>query len=550
MLVNSVLTAQHAPLLRSTSGKVPTILVYSSQGEAFDMLARTFAAADSLCSLFPVENQGQFEQALAHARAFDAIMLAHEAIDLPVADALARANAAQPSAALFLLTGEVPVETLPPSVLGLGADPISDANLVALPFIVDNIMRERSTTTLVQRALTEHEQLFQLLVEHIDDALWVCNGKVDQILYLSPAFRRIWGVDERELYENPQHWLNYIHPGDRRRYYTEFERSAMQGKAFTLEYRVERPDGKVRVVRDQGYPIFDAGGRLHRIGGVMRDITEDRRIQQELRLAHRLEAVGQLAAGIAHEINTPAQFIGDNLRFLQDGVGVLLALVERLRTLAPVDAVDAACADADLEFLREDLPLAIEQSLDGVQRVASIVRAMKEFSHPGSALPEPVDLNETIRSAVTVSRNEWKYVAELEQVLDPLLPPVTCHRQAISQVLVNLIVNAAHAIEQRGATDARRRIEVTSRVEGEYALVGIRDEGIGIPEENMGKIFDQFFTTKEVGKGTGQGLAMAWRTVVEGHGGRIEVESEPGVGTLFTLCLPLRGVASVEGSPP
>ncbi|MBK8957746.1 MAG: PAS domain-containing protein [Proteobacteria bacterium] len=540
-------------LSRSNTGKVPTILVYTAERAQFDTVARTFSDANALCSLFPCDNATQFDAALDDAAIFDAAIVSLGLGAAVTGTALASLAAAAPHAAQFILSGALPSEFLPAELQHTGADAIPDRNLAALPFVVDNIMRERRTTHLVQRALVDHEQMFGVLVDHIEDALWVCNATADRILYLSPAFSRIWGVDERELYANAHAWLNYIHPADRRHYVNVFRDHALAGEPFINEYRIQRPDGGVRLIRDQGYPMLDAQGRVHRFGGIMHDITEERRIQEDMRLSQRLEAVGQLAAGIAHEINTPAQFIGDNLRFVRDGIATMLELQAELEAMARGDQpsdrerVAQLLDAADFEFLRADLPVAIEQSLDGIQRVATIVRAMKEFSHPGSELAEPTDLNETVRSAVTVTRNEWKYVANLHDDLDPDLPAVTCHRQAISQVLVNLIVNAAHAIELAGPKEHFPFIIISTSASDGWARIAVRDEGTGIRPEIRERIFDQFFTTKEVGKGTGQGLALAWRTIVDGHGGRIECESEPGVGTTFTVHLPIAGPPT---SPP
>lgn len=540
-------------LSRSSTGKVPIILVYSTGRAHFDRLARVFSDADSLCSLFPVFDDAGFSEALSSAYRFDAFVVM---LDLGVditRRALQSVQQACPNAAQFILSGARSAEQVAADVAAPEADIIPDANLAALPYVVQNIMRERHTTQRVQLALTEQEQIFALLADHIEDALWVCNATANQILYLSPAFKRIWGVDEQELYDNAHAWLDYVHPADRGEYIRVFRENALLGRPFVNEYRIQRPDGQTRVIRDRGYPIIDVNGRFDRIGGIMHDVTEERLVQQETRLSQRLEAVGQLAAGIAHEINTPAQFIGDNLRFAREGVAAMLGLHEHLERMArgeePADEMRVAelLDAADYEFLRHDLPLAIDQSLDGIDRVATIVRAMKEFSHPGADLPEPVDLNEVARSAVTVTRNEWKYFAHLHEDLDPALPPVVCHRQAISQVLVNLIVNAAHAIEQAGPREQFPFIVVSTACSDGWAQISVRDEGTGIPREIHERLFDQFFTTKQVGKGTGQGLALAWRTVVDGHGGRLDFTTELGVGTTFTIHLPVAGRAADAG---
>lgn len=297
-------------------------------------------------------------------------------------------------------------------------------------------------------------------------------------------------------------------------------------------------------------PILDESGELTGIFEIWQDRTDEVDLEERLARAQKLEAVGELAAGIAHEINTPIQFVGDNLRFLRDGTkdlvqlgGDLSEILQRARdgslTAEAVEGYSARVSAADLDFLVEEIPKAIEQSLEGVDHVATIVRAMKAYSHP-SVEKTPSDLNAAIANAITVSRNEWKYVAEVVAKLDTTLPRVTCAPGQFNQVMLNLIVNAAHAIEEKGATGGSKGvIVVTSRWTQEYAEVEVEDDGCGIEPDVQGRIFEHFFTTKEVGRGTGQGLSTVHRIIVEEHGGTIEVSSTPGQGSRFTLRLPL-----------
>ncbi len=284
-----------------------------------------------------------------------------------------------------------------------------------------------------------------------------------------------------------------------------------------------------------------------------RDITEQKILDGQYAHALKLESIGQLAAGIAHEINTPTQFVGDNLRFLRDSFGELRPLFEAVRASGELALL---ARKLDLDYLAQEIPRALEESLTGLARVAKIVGAMKEFSHPGTGEKVLVDLNRNIESTVTVTRNEWKYVAELELNLDPALPLVPCLPDEMNQVVLNMVINAAHAIAERyGANSGHKgRISVATAIVGAWVELRIGDDGAGIPEAIRGRIFDPFFTTKGVGKGTGQGLAIARSVVVDKHAGTIAVESQVGRGTTFVVRIPLNparaGAAQPRGTGP
>ena len=281
-----------------------------------------------------------------------------------------------------------------------------------------------------------------------------------------------------------------------------------------------------------------------------RDVTSNKQAEAELRQAQKLEAVGQLAAGIAHEINTPIQFVGDSAHFLRDALGDLTRLIASYQeVVAAVERGEATAEhalvarqaeqDADLEYLREQLPKAVDRTLEGTSRVADIVRAMKEFAHPDQKEKVAANLNRALSSTLTVAKNEVKYVAEVVTDFQEL-PPVFCHLGDLNQVFLNLLVNAAHAIaDVVGTSGERGLITVRSRCDGPDVVVEISDTGTGIPEEIRARIFDPFFTTKPVGKGTGQGLAIARSIVVDKHGGSISLESELGRGTTFVIRLPI-----------
>ena len=290
---------------------------------------------------------------------------------------------------------------------------------------------------------------------------------------------------------------------------------------------------------------------------------DNSRLVRESATSERLAAVGQLAAGVAHEINTPVQFIGDNVTFLQRifgllatvataAVGVLGALSEEQAASPEVLELGRALKKARLDYILPQAPRALSQAREGVQRIASIVGAMKEFAHPSADEKEPVDLAHLIAMTVEVARGEWKYVATVDTSFDPRLPPIPVLRDRLNQVLLNLIVNAAHAIGESAAkgSTGMGTIRLSTRLEGDWAVIEVSDTGAGIPEAILGRIFEPFFTTKPVGKGTGQGLAIAHNVVVEQHGGRVEVKSEVGEGTTFLLKFPVTTVSPPGNTAP
>ncbi|MEW5847942.1 MAG: ATP-binding protein [Myxococcota bacterium] len=284
---------------------------------------------------------------------------------------------------------------------------------------------------------------------------------------------------------------------------------------------------------------------------LQRSMAEQARIEADLRLSQKLEAVGQLAAGIAHEINTPVQYVGDTAHFLRTAFDDIRTVLDAYREgLARLRAgisaeevgqwVTQAEDTADLQYLLTEIPRAFDRIFDGTSRVATIVRAMKEFAHPDSREMQPADLNKALTTTVTIARNEYKEVADVRMELGEL-PPVLCHVGDLNQAFLNLIVNAAHAIQDaHPGPDQRGVIRVATRVAGDTVIISISDTGCGIPAQIRDRIFDPFFTTKEVGRGTGQGLTLV-RRVVDRHHGKITLETEVGRGTSFHLHLPIAG---------
>ena len=271
----------------------------------------------------------------------------------------------------------------------------------------------------------------------------------------------------------------------------------------------------------------------------VRDLSDARRMEMDLQQALKLEAVGRLAAGIAHEINTPIQFIGDNAMFVQEALVGLSRLLDDYRKAASPEARAALRSteeEVDLEYLLQHAPQAITRTLEGVERVATIVRSMKEFAHPDQKSMVATDLNRALQATLEVARNEYKLVADVELELGEL-PLVTCYAGDLNQVFLNIVVNAAQAIAET-AHESKGKIRAVTKREGDDVLIAISDTGPGIPEAIRDRIFDPFFTTKEVGRGTGQGLSIA-RKVLLSHQGSLTFTTEVGRGTTFLVRLPI-----------
>ncbi len=319
------------------------------------------------------------------------------------------------------------------------------------------------------------------------------------------------------------------------------------------DVRFLRQDGKEGFL---GVIVSSIEGKGAESSGILllgNDVTERKIMESQLAQAQKLESIGRLAAGIAHEINTPAQYVGDNARFLQEAHSDMERvhdlydqLLSEIRSGSPTEElvrkIEAAVQETDLEYIRQEAPKAVRQSLEGIERISGIVRAMKEFSHPGTDVKTHIDLNRAIESTTTVTRNEWKYVAEMVTDFDLHLPLVPCLPAEINQVVLNMIIYASHAVADalnENGSDKKGTITIATCAQDGHAEIRISDTGIGIPHNIRPKIFDPFFTTKEVGKGTGQGLAISHSVVVDKHGGTVSFESEVGKGTTFLVRLPL-----------
>lgn len=414
-----------------------------------------------------------------------------------------------------------------------------------------------------EESLQRQQEFLQVVLDSVEAAILACDAK-GKLTLLNRAAWELCGLPPQPV--PPERWREFYdlyHPDGTTRMRKEdgplFR--ALRGElVHNAEMLVIPMNGQPRTILVSARPLLHKNGGNCGAVAVVHDITERKRAEdllrkkdEELHRSKKLESIGQLAAGIAHEINTPTQYIGDNTRFLLDSFRELSGILHTLRdlkasrSLSPdveqaVDKIRTDWERADVDYLLEELPRALDQSLEGVNRVATIVRSMKEFAHPASNEMQAVDLNRAIENTVTISGSEWKHVADLKLDLDPALPPVPCLAGEINQVVLNLIINAAHAIADKVGRNGTGKgtITVSTRQCDDSVEIRVRDTGMGIPRAIQGRIFDPFFTTKEVGRGSGQGLAIAYTIVTRKHGGAMHFETEPGRGTTFCVTLPLR----------
>ena len=431
-------------------------------------------------------------------------------------------------------------------------------------------IQERDTALMSHRAELERTvaertrqlqaslERFRLIVESTQAVPWEAAGPRLVLSYIAPQASKLFGYDHQTLTDGMS-LLDLVHPEDRAAIARQLDALVLDtdGHDLDLVYKGVTRHGQTIDVRTVVTADRDreSGARVFR--GITVDVTRQKKLEMELLQAQKLESVGRLAAGVAHEINTPIQFVSDSIHFVCDAMADMAAVVASYGDLhaavtagAATDtqaaAVEAAIEQADLAYLLENIPKALGRSLEGLQRVAVIVRSMKQFAHPDRKEMGPADLNQAVDSTLTIARNEYKYVADLTTDFG-VLPPVTCHIGDINQVVLNVVVNAAHAIaDVVTGTDGRGRIMVTTRRDGEFAVITIADTGAGIPADVRERIFEPFFTTKGVGRGTGQGLAISRSVIMEKHRGALTFDSEVGKGTTFVIRLPIDGAAGTS----
>jgi len=440
-------------------------------------------------------------------------------------------------------------------------------------------------------ALHESEVRFRTLADSAPILIWLADADLRRT-YFNRPWREFTGLQAAELRRDG--WSRALHPDDREECLAAHAARRDQQARFTAEYRLRRADGRYRWMLETVVPRYDGDGTFAGQVGSCVDITERKqaeqllehakeRLEQEVRQrtaelteanqrlerekaeqralieklnqAHtqllqseKMASIGQLAAGVAHEINNPVGYIKSNLNTLDEYVRSLLHLVhtyqEAARRLPEADRarLEEENRAVDLTFLQEDLPTLLEESREGVERVREIVRDLKEFSHIDKAQWQRADLHRGLESTLNVARNEIKYKAEIVRDYGEL-PLVECLPQQLNQVFMNILVNAAQAIPEHGT------ITLRTRAHGEHVTIDIADTGPGIAAEHLARVFDPFFTTKPIGKGTGLGLSIAYG-IVRRHGGELTVQSRPGEGSTFRITLPVVAAreAAADGS--
>jgi two-component system, NtrC family, sensor kinase len=411
-------------------------------------------------------------------------------------------------------------------------------------YFADNGKREIMLKT------TENQRLLWMALEQIDEAIILTNPS-GEIQYVNPAFENLSGYSyEEALQQNPRILKSGIQGAE---FYDTMWKSLTEGNVWHGRISNRKKDGSIYTADVTISPVRSEAGSIISFIGIQKEITHKVELETQLIQSQKLEAVGSLAAGIAHEINTPIQFIGGNTEFLGEAFQELTALIDSIEKTA-LDSIsdetdrqkffeifDEWKQKCDYSYFREEIGQSVSQTLEGVHRVSSIVSAMKDFSHPDEGEMSKADINDIIETTLTVARNEYKYVADIELDLDTDLPEIDCLRNKLHQVFLNLIVNAAHAIESKlsGSVDKRGKIVITTCEQDDHIVVTFADNGSGIEEEHREHVFEQFFTTKDVGRGTGQGLALSRAIITETHFGAISFATEVNVGTTFIICLPI-----------
>jgi len=421
----------------------------------------------------------------------------------------------------------------------------------------EELHKEIDQRRLVQSLLADEKELLSTTLMCIGEGV-IVTDEDDLIILFNQSAETLTGYSASEVFKKPFRDVFHIYDPETQQAVTdviaalhkmnELQKKGISYRSPTL---MSRSGDKILVSSNiESFKSKNGEEKGHVI--VFQNVTEKIKAEAQTLFSQKMEAIGQLAAGIAHEINTPIQYVGDNLRFLNKSFSRTTEMLDIYQKAAldhlqkrvnqeDIDYLEDAKRQRKISYYLDEIPKAVEESLEGIERVRKIVLAMREFSHPSDKEMKLSNINHGIETTIVISRNEWKYCADLETHLDPDLPLVHCLIDEINQVVLNMIVNAAQAIQETitEGSGEKGRIDISTSRDENKVLIKIQDTGCGIPDAIAERVFEPFFTTKGVGKGTGQGLSMAYNIIVSKHHGKINVESEPGIGSTFTIELPL-----------
>ena len=396
----------------------------------------------------------------------------------------------------------------------------------------DPVSQIAKAVNLLRSRLAKREASLREVAEYFGQTFWVINPKGKRIMYLNGG---------KGLSSDPKAWINAAHKDDRKAVQAMLDKQR-HGEGGQTEFRVAFPDGGVRWLWCRHIPIAGKGGRLARTVGVFEDVTEQKEAEHilsvsqhelhniiELRQSQKMQSAGELMGGIAHEINTPIQYVGDNLHFVRDA---LPKLDELLKATAQQDT-----ENSEWEYLRTEIPKALLQAQEGVDRVAKIAKTLKEFSREQRDQGrKSANLNQAIESTLIIARNAVKYVADVETVYGAL-PLVNCHLGDIQQVVLDLLIRAAQSIgEVKARTKQRGVIHLETRPAGDWVTISISDTGVPLSPEAQQLIFETAGDSEGV-----RGLALAHAIVTAQHGGTLACTSDAAKGNSFSIRLPVLG---------
>jgi len=395
------------------------------------------------------------------------------------------------------------------------------------------------------REIQQEKIKLYLAIEQISECIVITNQNA-AIEYVNDAFEKITGYKKDEIIGKNLKFL--VNKDSGQSFYDKMWKTICSGNIWQGNLINKNKEGNLYEEEVTITPILgdDNKGIINYIA-IKRDVSEQKKLEVKLRHSQKMKAVGTLAAGIAHEINTPMQYISDNTMFLKKGFNKIIDYLDSLKDL--IEEVPDTFQDSfqqlhkknNIDMLKSEIPESLDDTIAGIDRVSELVHAMKEFSHPGKKEKSYADINKAIETTITISSNVWKYIVDISTDLSLETKSVYCNINDISQVVLNLIINASDSIVERmeKLESAKGKIEIRTRKKNDYAIIEVYDNGMGISEEVKNRVFEPFFTTKKVGKGTGQGLSIVHDIIVNKHGGAISIDSTPNKGTTFTVSIPI-----------